>query len=123
MGALPARDGGSGTLPWIGCGSGRARRPHSRRGKPGGRPTQFNPPVYRFTPGGTVSESLAGQMQGALAQERQAPFQAGAAPQMAGRRTRPQGAPRKHHDCVAALDKGNNHCLRTAPCPSAFGGL
>jgi len=42
--------------------------------------------VYCFTLGGTFSESPAGQMQGALAQEGQAPFQASATPQMAGRR-------------------------------------
>jgi hypothetical protein len=42
--------------------------------------------VYCTTLGGTFSESLAGQMQGALAQEWQAPFQASATPQMAGQR-------------------------------------
>jgi len=79
--------------------------------------------VYRVTLGGPFSESPAGQMQGALAQEGQAPFQASATPQMAGLRLARREPPRKHHDCVAALDKGNNHCLRTAPCPGTFGGL
>jgi len=62
--------------------------------------------VYCFTLGGTFSESPAGQMQGALAPEWQAPFQASATPQMAGRRLARREPPRKYHDCVAALDKG-----------------
>jgi len=62
--------------------------------------------VYCVTPGGTFSESPAGQMQGALAPEGQAPFQASATPQMAGRRLARREPYRKCHDRVAALDKG-----------------
>jgi len=42
--------------------------------------------VYCVTLGGAFSELLPGQMQDALAQEWQAPFQASATPQMAGER-------------------------------------
>jgi hypothetical protein len=61
--------------------------------------------VYCSAPGDTFSESLDGQMQGALVREWQ-PLSSKRNAAEGCPAARPEGAPRKRHDYVAALDKG-----------------